>query len=88
MGSETKEDYDRCIATIEERFPGKRVNIQEETLAQRSERLDTIRHNSWKRKKAKSLNDKILKEVSVESKRLKAEGRTQTKSAAELVGGK
>ena len=86
--AETKEDYDRCIATIEERFPGKRVNIQEETLAQRSERLDTIRHNSWKRKKAKSLNDKILKEVSVESKRLKAEGRTQTKSAAELVGGK
>jgi len=86
--AETKEDYDRCIATIEERFPGKRVNIQEETLAQRSERLDTIRHNSWKRKKAKSLNDKILKEVSAESKRLNAEGRKQTKSAAELVGGK
>lgn len=86
--AETKEDYDRCIETIQKRFPGKRVNIQEETQAQKSERLDTIRHNSWKRKKAKSLNDKILKEVSVERKALKAEGRKLKSSAAQLVGGK
>jgi|TARA_R100000455_G_scaffold18315_1_gene9006 hypothetical protein len=86
--AETKEDYDRCIETIQKRFPGKRVNIQEETQAQKSERLDTIRHNSWKRKKAKSLNDKILKEVSVERKALKAEGRKLNSSAAQLVGGK
>lgn len=86
--AETREDYDRCIATIEKRFPGKRVNIQEETQAQKTDRLDTIRHNSWKRKKAKNLNNRILKEVSIHSKRLNAEGRKETKSPAQLVGGK
>ena len=86
--AETKEDYDRCIKTIEERFPGKRVNIQEETPAQKADRLETMRHNSYKRKKAKGLDDKILKEVSTHTKRLKSEGRKQTKSAAQLVGNK
>jgi hypothetical protein len=86
--AETKEDYDRCIKTIEERFPGKRVNIEGESPAQKADRLDTMRHNSYKRKKAKGLNDKILKEVSTHSKRLKAEGRKETKSAAQLVGNK
>ena len=86
--AETKEDYDRCIKTIEERFPGKRVNIQGETEAQKADRLDTMRHNSYKRKKAKGLDDKILKEVSAHSKRLKSEGRKETKSAAQLVGNK
>ena len=86
--AETREDYDRCVATIEERFPGKKVHIEHESDAQKQTRLDTKRHESWKRKKAKSLNDKILKEVSTHSKRLKAEGRKETKSAAQLVGGK
>lgn len=86
--AETKEDYDRCIRTIEERFPGKRVNIQEETPAQKADRLDTMRHNSWKRKKAKGLNDKIIKEVSTHAKRLKTEGRKETKTASQLVGNK
>ena len=85
--AETKEDYDRCIKTIEERFPGKRVNIQEETPGQKADRLETMKHNSWKRKKSKGLNDKILKEVSTHANRLKSEGRKVTKSAAQLVGG-
>jgi len=86
--AETKEDYDRCIQTIEKRFPGKRVNIQEETPGQKSDRLDTMRHNSYKRNKAKGLNNKIIREVATHGKRLKAEGRKETKSAATLVGGK
>tara|TARA_R110000824_G_scaffold61416_5_gene163369 strand:- start:2276 stop:2737 length:462 start_codon:yes stop_codon:yes gene_type:complete len=86
--AETKEDYDRCIKTIEERFPGKRVNIEGESQAQKANRLETMRHNSYKRKKAQGLNDKILKEVSTHTKRLKAEGRKPTKSAAQLVGNK
>ena len=85
--AETREDYDRCVAAIEERFPGKKVHIEGESEAQKQTRLDTKRHESWKRKKAKGLNDKILKEVSTHSKRLKAEGRKETKSAAQLVGG-
>ena len=86
--AETKEDYDRCMATIQERFPNKRINIEGESAAQKADRLDTIRHNSWKRKKAKGLNDKILKEISTHDKRLAAECRKETKSAAQLVGNK
>ena len=86
--AETKEDYDRCMAQIQERFPGKRVHIEGESEAQKAARLDTIRHNSWKRKKAKSLDDKILKEVSTHKKRLKSEGRSEKRSPAELVGSK
>ena len=86
--AETKEDYDRCMATIQERFPGKRVHIEGENAAQKADRLDTIRHESWKRKKSKGLNDKILKEVSTHKKRLASEGRPDKRSPAELVGNK
>ena len=72
--AETKEDYDRCIKTIEAKFPGKRVNIQEETPAQKADRLETIRHNSWKRKKARNCDDQTLKEMSTYAKAMKAEG--------------
>tara|TARA_R110002020_G_scaffold358644_1_gene571289 strand:+ start:842 stop:1309 length:468 start_codon:yes stop_codon:yes gene_type:complete len=86
--AETKEDYDRCVKTIEERFPGKRVNIQGESEAQKSDRLDTMRHNSYKRKKARGLDDRILKEVSTYKKRLTQEGRSDKRSPAKLVGAK
>ena len=72
--AETKEDYDRCIKTIEARFPGKRVNIQEENASQKAERLETIRHNSWKRKKARGCDDQTLNEVTAYRKAMKAEG--------------
>jgi len=86
--AETKEDYDRCMATIQQRFPNKRINIQGESSSQKAERLDTIRHNSWKRKKAVGLNDKIINEVSTHKKRLASEGRKETRSPAQLVGNK
>ena len=86
--AETREDYDRCIKTIEERFPGKRVNIQGESAAEKSDRLETIKHNSWKRNKSKGLNDKIINEVSNHKKRLLSEGRKETRSPAQLVGNK
>ena len=86
--AETKEDYDRCIKTIEERFPGKRVNIQGETAAAKADRLETRKHDSWKRNRAKGLNDKIIKEVSTHKKRLLSEGRKETKSPEQLVGNK
>jgi len=78
--AETKEDYDRCIATIEKRFPGKRVNIQEETKGQKADRLDTIRHNSYKRKKAAGVDSQTLKAASERNRRYKAEGRTKPKA--------
>ena len=86
--AETREDYDRCIKTIEERFPGKRVNIQEENHSQKQTRLDKIRHDSWSRKKARGLDAGMLKEISTHNKRRKQEGRPETKSAAQLAGNK
>tara|TARA_R100000152_G_C6768669_1_gene194238 strand:+ start:104 stop:565 length:462 start_codon:yes stop_codon:yes gene_type:complete len=86
--AETKEDYDRCIKTIEERFPGKRVNIQGENAAEKADRLETMKHNSWKRKKSKGLDDRMMKEISTHNKRLTAEGRKPTKSPAQLAGNK
>ena len=49
------------------------------TRAQKADRLDTMRHNSFKRKKARGCDDQMLKEVSAQNKRYKAEGRTQPK---------
>ena len=85
--AETKEDYDRCVKTIEARFPGKKVHIEGESNKQRQERLDVIRHRSWKKKKDSSLNDKMVKEIRTHNKRLKAEGRKETKSAKALATG-
>ena len=50
--AETKEDYDRCVKTIQGRFPGKRVEINHETASQKSDRIDTIRHNKKTQKRA------------------------------------
>jgi hypothetical protein len=86
--AETKEDFDRCMGIIQKRFPNKRINIEGESAAQKAERLDTVRHGSWQRKKAKGLDDKIMKEISNHGKRLKSEGRKETKTAAQLVGNK
>lgn len=85
--AETKEDYDRCVKTIEDRFPGKRVHIEGESGKKKQERLDVIRHRSWKKKKDNSLNEKMVKEIRTHNKRLKAEGRKETKSASQLAKG-
>jgi hypothetical protein len=85
--AETKEDYDRCVQTIEKRFPGKKVQIEHESGAQKQTRLDALRHRSWQKKKARSLDDKMVKEISAHGKRLKAEGRKETKSASQLAQG-
>ena len=83
--AETKEDYDRCMATIQKRFPGKRINIEGENESQKQNRLDKIRHDSWKRKKARGVDDKMLKEVTAHNKRLKAEGRLKPKKKAQTA---
>ena len=85
--AETKEDFDRCVKTIEERFPGKKVHIEGESSKKKQERLDAIRHRSWQKKKNNSLNDKMVKEIRTHNKRLKAEGRKETKSASQLAKG-
>ena len=85
--AETKEDYDRCVKTIEERFPGKRVEINHETTAQKSDRVDTIRHNKWKRDKARGLDTQLIKQIDAHKKNQKRSGIKPKKSHAQLARG-
>ena len=92
--AETKEDYDRCVGAIEKRFPGHSVNIEHETRAKKTERLDAIRHRSFVNKKSKSLDDKMMKNIGeyqkVRAREMVAAGKSQQKlpSAAALAKGK
>ena len=86
--AETREDYDRCVATIQKRFPGKQVQIDYESESKKSDRLDTIRQGSWQRKKDRGVDTKMLKEISEAKKRYKAEGRTEKKAAPPTEGSK
>jgi predicted nucleic acid-binding Zn ribbon protein len=86
--AETKEDYDRCVATIEKRFPGKKVQLEYESDSKRSDRIDTIRQGSWQRKKDRGVDNQMLNEISDEQKRYKAEGRTKKKAEPVAAGSK
>ena len=86
---ETREQYDRAVSTIKERFPNHRVELETETQAEKSSRVDEIRHRSWQSKQSLNLNDKMAKEISDTKQRLRAEEPSHTitkKSAAQLVG--
>ena len=79
--AETKEDYDRCVKKIEERFPGHKVNIESETNSQKQERLDGIRHRSYMQKKENGFDAKMVKEFRAEEKTLKREAKAAKKAS-------
>ena len=85
--AETKEDYDRCVKTIQGRFPGKRVEISHETASQKSDRIDTIRHNKWKRDKTRGLDTQLIKQIDAHKKTQKRSGIKTKKSHAQLARG-
>lgn len=92
--AETKEDYDRCVAAIQKKFPGKRVEVTHESDTQKSTRLEELRHRSFKRRKSHGIDENMRKGIREHQKRRAQEhlaaGRTKTKiaSAADLVKGK
>ena len=71
--AETKEDYDRAVATIQQRFPGRRVELVSETKAQTQERVDALRQRSYERKKLAGVDDGMLRERDTEVKAKRAE---------------
>ena len=91
--AETKEDYDRCVAAIEKKFPGKRVEISHESDSQKSTRLDELRHRSFMQRKSHGIDDNMRKGIKEHQKRrsqeLIAAGKSKQKiaSAADLVKG-
>lgn len=71
--AETKEDYDRAVATIQQRFPGRRVELVSETKAQKQERIDALRQRSYERKKQVGVDESMLRERDTEVKAKRAE---------------
>ena len=70
---ETREEFNRIKAQIEARFPGERLEITEETPAQKQARLDQIRHRSHMKKKQKGCDEQTLNAVIAEQKVAKNE---------------
>lgn len=71
--AETKEDYDRAVATIQQRFPGQRVELTSETKAQKQARLDGVRQRAYESRKKAGVDDRIRAEMKEEKVRKKAE---------------
>ena len=74
---DTKEKYDRAVSVIKERFPNHSINIEGENRAARGADLDEIRHRSWLKKKVRSLDDKMVKEIDGNRKVLQAEAKQE-----------
>jgi hypothetical protein len=91
--AETKEDYDQCIATIEKRFPGKRVEVSHESATEKSTRLDELRHRSFVQRKSHGIDENMRKGIAEhqkqQAKKHLAAGNTKGKvtSAADLAKG-
>ena len=79
--AETKEDYDRCIKTIEDRFPGHRVEIESNTAQKHQQRTDERLHKQWERRKARGNDAKMVNELATERRIIRKE-----KAAAKKAG--
>ena len=78
--AETREDYDRCIQTIEKRFPGHRVQIDSENPQKWQQRTDERLHKQWERRKARGNDAKMVDEISAEGRRVRQEKAKQPKA--------
>ena len=78
--AETKEDYDRCIKTIEDRFPGKRVEIESENPQKWQQRTDERLHKQWERRKARGNDAKMVKQLADERRILRKEAKAEGKT--------
>tara|TARA_R110002020_G_scaffold225717_1_gene435820 strand:- start:2871 stop:3344 length:474 start_codon:yes stop_codon:yes gene_type:complete len=88
---ETREDYDRAVARIKTRFPGHRVELEQDSATKKSTRVDEARHRAWKKERASGLDSKMVKAMKSDAKRLKSTGEKNhpvaTKSHAQLASG-
>lgn len=78
--AETKEDYDRCIKTIEDRFPGHHVEIESENPQKWQQRTDERLHKQYNRRKARGNDSKMVNEIANERRALRKEAAGTTKS--------
>ena len=78
--AETREDYDRCIKTIEDRFPGHRVEIESNTTEKHRLRTDERLHKQWERRKARGNDAKMVKELTAERRTIRNEKKAAAKA--------
>jgi len=65
--AETKEDYDRAVSVIQQRFPGHRIELESESKSKKQERIDAIRQRSYEVKKQRGLTENELRQRSNEA---------------------
>jgi hypothetical protein len=78
--AETKEDYDRCIKTIEDRFPGHHVEIESENTQKWQQRTDERLHKQYERRKARGNDSKMVNEIATERRILRKEAKVVAKA--------
>lgn len=80
--AETREDYDRCVKTIEERFPGHSVVVEHDSHSQKMERIEEKKHKTWSNRKARGIDPAMVREMTKESKVRVAEKKANAKPNA------
>ena len=84
--AETKEDYDRAVSTIQQRFPGHRVELTSETSNKKKERVDGLRQRAYETRKKAGVDDAVRRDIREEASARKAE-KAAAKPAAASAGG-
>jgi hypothetical protein len=72
---ETREDYNRAVDVIKERFPGHRVEVESETQTQKDTRLDERMHNQWVDRKSRNIDAALKREVKEKGDAYQAEAK-------------
>ena len=77
--AETREDYNRCVKTIEERFPGHSVVVEGDSMSQKTQRIDEQKHKTWANRKARGLDPAMVKKMDAERKIQRKEKKASAK---------
>ena len=59
----TREEYNRAVAIIQERFPGHTVQLDGDTRGKKKKRHEESKHRAWSNQKAHGLDSKMLAEM-------------------------
>jgi hypothetical protein len=70
---ETREQYDRAIGQIKQRYPGKELYIRGDSPQQRKQLADEARHRVWAKRKREGVDAQMRQEMKAKSKSLTLE---------------
>ncbi len=70
---ETREDYNRVMSVIKERHPNAHIQVEADSREDQQQRADEARQRAYEKRRANSLNQKMLDEIKEERKSRTAE---------------